>query len=51
MLPPRLNEVDVRQKQAAASSKYWVVLTPDIFSNLDEDNSGAMDLRQELKAL
>ena len=50
MLPPRLNKVDVRQKQAAASSKYGVVLTPDIFSNLDADNSGAIDL-QELKAL
>jgi len=50
MASSRINKVAQREADFAKNSKYGVLLTPDVFKDLDADNSGSIDL-QELKAL
>merc|ERR1740138_1965535 len=50
LAPPRINRVAEQEEARAKNSKYGVLLSPEVFAELDEDNSGAIDL-VELKAL
>merc|ERR1740138_341077 len=50
LAPPRINRVAEQEEARAKNSKYGVLLSPEVFAELDEDNSGAIDL-EELKAL
>jgi hypothetical protein len=50
MAPSRINMVEQKERDVAKKSKYGVLLTPEVFMELDADGSGAIDL-EELKAL